>query len=146
MQTAVLDGFGAPRSTLPASGWSSGFNENDDLQMTTFGVSLGLGLLPWNGILPTPEIPNPFGKFYGNWCGLKNGGERAPIDKVDSCCMAHDICLGDGGRPFEVALCQCEFAKCLARAVWKCKSRRCLAAATDMFFFAALTCPFWAQS
>ncbi|EDO43503.1 predicted protein, partial [Nematostella vectensis] len=30
---------------------------------------------------------------YGNWCGRGGGG--TPVDGVDRCCRAHDLCWGE---------------------------------------------------
>ena len=48
---------------------------------------------------------------YGNWCGPGCSGPGAPIDDVDSCCRAHDLCYT--ARGYSSCSCDRELLRCL---------------------------------
>jgi len=52
--------------------------------------------------------------IYGRYCGPCNG-PGDPIDDLDACCQAHDICLatlGDWTDPYKYKQCQCALCLC----------------------------------
>jgi RHS repeat-associated protein len=110
-----------------------------------FASVLTKGLFTWT---------NPFkilsGKpYYGNWCGSgnkkgPNGEDLPPIDELDKCCAAHDLCAKTSSvyASFtEVERdCNQEIAICARRVeckdkypdYWSKKARECRAARADI--------------
>jgi RHS repeat-associated protein len=63
------------------------------LQRDPLGYVNGMNLYEYVGSNPINRL-DPLGlAWYGNWCG-PGGGPAAPIDALDTCCQAHDICYG----------------------------------------------------
>ncbi|UFJ43253.1 phospholipase [Brevibacillus humidisoli] len=62
--------------------------------------------------------------FHGNWCGPGCSGPEAPIDDVDACCRAHDLCYRRHG--YFSCRCNKQFLKCLRRKrdMWIKKGRK----------------------
>ena len=60
-----------------------------------------------------PAQPATGGCWYGNWCG-PGCGSGTPIDNLDACCMAHDMCYsarGFGACSCDLDLVGCAFPK-----------------------------------
>lgn len=49
---------------------------------------------------------------YGKWCGPGCSGPGAPIDDVDACCQAHDLCYGRRG--YSSCSCDRDLLNCIA--------------------------------
>jgi RHS repeat-associated protein len=64
-----------------------------------------------------PRLPSP---WYGNWCGPTIGSPPPPVDALDRCCQAHDLCYaacvppGNAGSPFDGTACTraCDIVLC----------------------------------
>lgn len=70
--------------------------------------------------LDEKTIPETFNKdevkanvpcIHGNWCGPGCSGPDSPVDAVDSCCKAHDLCYDSLG--YSSCSCDRRLKKCL---------------------------------
>src|SRR6266496_3049201 len=82
------------------------------------------GILPGLATWPTEEAvpfsvttPPPSDCMYGHWCGPNCGG-GTPINDVDECCKAHDLCYGTSG-PLGPCSCDLKLIACAAPKVLK---------------------------
>ena len=100
---------------------------------------------PYTYVLGIPTTnTDPSGLFgYGNWCGPRSG-PLPPINDIDKCCKAHDLCVATVWRWLSPPIrcgCDCTVAACFLGHVSSCKGDwLCLCAWYNMFLYASLNC------